>query len=99
MRATSRKAAECHSYRFSSPEDLVLTLVQEACAGVRQRSPRVESISDFDGSHSSKSNDEVKFYAFGILAMRGDDPRKLPLSLRMECEPSKSEMLSTLGER
>ena len=42
----------------------------------------VDGISDFDGLHSRKHNDEVQFYAFDILVSDGDDLRKLPLSLR-----------------
>ena len=38
--------------------------------------------SDFDGLHSGKYNEAVQLYAFGILALEGDDLRKLPLSLR-----------------
>jgi bifunctional non-homologous end joining protein LigD len=32
--------------------------------------------------HSRRHDDEVQLYAFDILAMEGDDLRKLPLSLR-----------------
>jgi bifunctional non-homologous end joining protein LigD len=42
----------------------------------------VDGISDFNGLHSRKHNDEVQLYAFDILAMDGDDLRKLPLSMR-----------------
>jgi ATP-dependent DNA ligase len=43
----------------------------------------VDGISDFNGLHSGKCNDEVQLYAFDILALDGEDLRGLPLSLRM----------------
>jgi bifunctional non-homologous end joining protein LigD len=42
----------------------------------------VDGISDFDGLYGGKHNDEVQLYAFDILALDGDDLRKLPLHLR-----------------
>jgi bifunctional non-homologous end joining protein LigD len=42
----------------------------------------VDGISDFNGLHSRKHDDEVMLYAFDILALDGDDLRKLPLHLR-----------------
>jgi ATP-dependent DNA ligase len=42
----------------------------------------VDGISDFDGLHGRKHNDEVQFYAFDMLVSDGEDIRKLPLSLR-----------------
>jgi bifunctional non-homologous end joining protein LigD len=42
----------------------------------------VEGISDFDGLYSGQHNDEIQLYAFDILALDGDDLRKLPLHLR-----------------
>ena len=42
----------------------------------------VDGISDFNGLHSRKHDDEVMLYAFDILALDGDDLRKLPLSMR-----------------
>ena len=42
----------------------------------------VDGISDFDGLHSRQHDDEVQLYAFDILAMDGEDLRKLPLHLR-----------------
>ena len=42
----------------------------------------VDGISDFDGLHSRKHDDEVQFYAFDILVSDGEDVRKLPLSMR-----------------
>ncbi|WP_248114455.1 DNA ligase [Bradyrhizobium sp. 2S1] len=38
--------------------------------------------SDFNGLHSRKHDDEVQLYAFDIIALDGDDLRKLPLHLR-----------------
>jgi bifunctional non-homologous end joining protein LigD len=42
----------------------------------------VDGISDFNGLHSRKHDDEVTLYAFDLLALEGDDLRKLPLHLR-----------------
>jgi bifunctional non-homologous end joining protein LigD len=42
----------------------------------------VGGISDFNGLHSRKCDDEVQFYAFDILMSDGDDLRKLPLTMR-----------------
>jgi bifunctional non-homologous end joining protein LigD len=42
----------------------------------------VDGISDFNGLHSRHHDDEVMLYAFDILALDGDDLRKLPLHLR-----------------
>jgi ATP-dependent DNA ligase len=42
----------------------------------------VDGISDLEGLHSRKHNDEVQFYAFDILMSGGEDLRKLPLSFR-----------------
>jgi ATP-dependent DNA ligase len=42
----------------------------------------VDGISDFNALHSGKHNDEVQFCAFDVLAMDGDDLRRLPLSMR-----------------
>lgn len=42
----------------------------------------VDGISDFDGLHSRKHDDEVEFYAFDCLVSDGKDIRKLPLSMR-----------------
>jgi bifunctional non-homologous end joining protein LigD len=39
-------------------------------------------ISDFNGLHSRKHDDEVQFYAFDILLSDGDGLRKLPLTMR-----------------
>jgi bifunctional non-homologous end joining protein LigD len=41
-----------------------------------------DGISDFNGLHSRKHDDEVTFYAFDMLVSDGDDIRKLPLSMR-----------------
>lgn len=42
----------------------------------------VDGISDFNCLHSRRHNDDVQLYAFDILALDGDDLRKLPLHLR-----------------
>jgi ATP-dependent DNA ligase len=42
----------------------------------------IDGVSDFDGLHSRQHDDEVQLYAFDILAMDGEDLRKLPLHLR-----------------
>ena len=42
----------------------------------------VDGISDFDGLHSRKHDDEVRFYAFDCLVSDGEDIRKLPLGMR-----------------
>ena len=43
---------------------------------------RVDGISDFNALHSGKHNEEVQLCPFDVLAMDGDDLRKLPLSMR-----------------
>ena len=35
----------------------------------------VDGVSDFDGLHSRKHDDEVQLYAFDVLALDGDDLR------------------------
>lgn len=42
----------------------------------------LDGISDFDGLHSRKHNDEIEFYAFDVLVSDGADLRKLPLTMR-----------------
>jgi bifunctional non-homologous end joining protein LigD len=42
----------------------------------------VDGVSDFDALISRKHDDEVQLYAFDLLALEGDDLRKLPLSMR-----------------
>jgi bifunctional non-homologous end joining protein LigD len=42
----------------------------------------VDGISDFDALHSGRHNEEVQLCAFDVLAMDGDDLRRLPLSMR-----------------
>jgi bifunctional non-homologous end joining protein LigD len=42
----------------------------------------VDGISDFNGLHSRRHDDEVQLYAFDVLALDGDDLRNLPLHLR-----------------
>jgi bifunctional non-homologous end joining protein LigD len=39
-------------------------------------------MAETDPLHSGKDNDEVQLCAFDVLAMDGDDLRKLPLSMR-----------------
>jgi bifunctional non-homologous end joining protein LigD len=42
----------------------------------------VDGISDFNGLHSRRHDDEVQLYAFDLLALDGEDLRGLPLSMR-----------------
>jgi bifunctional non-homologous end joining protein LigD len=42
----------------------------------------VDGVSDFNGLHSRDYEEEVQLYTFDILALDGDDLRKLPLSMR-----------------
>jgi ATP-dependent DNA ligase len=42
----------------------------------------VDGISDFDALHFGRHNDEVQLCAFDVLAIDGDDLRRLPLSMR-----------------
>ena len=42
----------------------------------------VDGVSDFNGLHSRKHDDEVQFYAFDMLVGDGEDLRKLPLTMR-----------------
>ncbi len=42
----------------------------------------VDGVADFNALHSRRHDDEVQLYAFDILALDGDDMRKLPLSMR-----------------
>jgi ATP-dependent DNA ligase len=42
----------------------------------------VDGLSDFNGLHSRRHDDEVQLYAFDLLALDGEDLRKLPLHLR-----------------
>jgi len=42
----------------------------------------VDGYSDFNALHSGKHNEEVQLCAFDVLALDGDDLRKLPLSMR-----------------
>src|SRR4029453_10982918 len=50
----------------------------------------VDGISDFNGLHSRRHDDEVQLYAFDILAREGDDLRKLAL------HPRKNNLASLL---
>jgi bifunctional non-homologous end joining protein LigD len=42
----------------------------------------VDGVPDFNALHSRKHDDEVQLYAFDVLALDGEDLRKLPLSMR-----------------
>jgi bifunctional non-homologous end joining protein LigD len=42
----------------------------------------LQGLSDFDGLMARQNDEEVQLYAFDILALDGDDLRKLPLHLR-----------------
>jgi ATP-dependent DNA ligase len=42
----------------------------------------IDGISDFNALHSGKHNEEVQLCAFDMLAMDGEDLRRLPLSMR-----------------
>ena len=42
----------------------------------------VDGVSDFNGLHSRRHNDEVQLYAFDILALGGEDLRAMPLHIR-----------------
>src|SRR6201990_3062396 len=39
----------------------------------------VDGVSDFDGLHSNRHNEEAQLYAFDLPALDGADPRDLPL--------------------
>jgi bifunctional non-homologous end joining protein LigD len=42
----------------------------------------LDGVSDFNALHSGKQNAEVQLCALDVLAVDGDDLRKLPLSMR-----------------
>src|SRR3954454_8757362 len=42
----------------------------------------VDGVSDFNGLHSRHHDHEVQLYAFDVLALDGEDLRKMPLSMR-----------------
>ena len=42
----------------------------------------VDGVSDFEALYSHKHDDEVQLYAFDVLAMDGEDQRRLPLTMR-----------------
>jgi bifunctional non-homologous end joining protein LigD len=42
----------------------------------------VDGVADFNALHSGKHNEEVQLFAFDILALDGDDLRRMPLSIR-----------------
>jgi len=53
----------------------------------------VDGISDFNGLHSCRRDEEVQLYTFDILALDGEDLRGLPLSTR------KSDLARLLRDR
>ncbi len=42
----------------------------------------VDGVADFNALHSRKQDSEVQLYAFDIMALGGEDLRRLPLSMR-----------------
>ena len=50
--------------------------------GRPQRIPGADGVSDFNALHCGRYNSEVQLCAFDVLAVDGEDLRKLPLSLR-----------------
>ncbi|MGY8664253.1 DNA ligase [Bradyrhizobium sp. UFLA05-109] len=42
----------------------------------------VDSVADFNGLHSRKHDAQVQLYSFDIMALDGEDLRRLPLSMR-----------------
>jgi bifunctional non-homologous end joining protein LigD len=42
----------------------------------------LDGVADFDALHSRQHEEEVQLYAFDVLALDGDDLRRLPLSMR-----------------
>ena len=42
----------------------------------------LDGISDFNALHSGRNNEDVQLCAFDVLAIDGDDLRRLPLSMR-----------------
>ena len=42
----------------------------------------VDGVSDFNALHSRKHDGEVQLYAFDIMALEGEDLRRLPLTMR-----------------
>jgi ATP-dependent DNA ligase len=42
----------------------------------------VDGVADFNALHSRKHDAEVQLYAFDIMALDGEDLRRLPLSMR-----------------
>ena len=42
----------------------------------------VDGVSDFNALHSGRNNEEVQLCAFDVLALDGDDLRRLPLPMR-----------------
>jgi ATP-dependent DNA ligase len=67
-------------------------------AALRHRSPSfvldgeavllgVDGISDFDGLHSRKHDDEVQFYTFDVLMADGDDAEASPIHAQIQPRP------------
>jgi len=50
----------------------------------------VDGISDFNALHSGKHSEEMQLCAFDVLAMDGDDLRRLPLSMPRPTLPGSS---------
>ena len=42
----------------------------------------VDGVSDFDALYSRQHDEQVQLYAFDVLAMDGEDQRRLPLTMR-----------------
>jgi ATP-dependent DNA ligase len=42
----------------------------------------VDGVSDFDGLYSRQHDEEAQLYAFDVLALDGEDLRRLPLTMR-----------------
>ncbi|WP_347342460.1 hypothetical protein [Bradyrhizobium brasilense] len=55
----------------------------------------IDGRSDFNGLHSRRHDNEVQLYAFDILALEGDDLRKLPLHLARPIWPAFSPAVLT----
>jgi ATP-dependent DNA ligase len=42
----------------------------------------IDGVADFDALYSRQCDDQVRLYAFDVLALDGDDLRALPFSMR-----------------
>jgi len=50
----------------------------------------VDGVADFNALRSRQHDGEVQFYAFDVLALDGDDLRKVPLSTQGQpCSPAR----------